>query len=620
VHTYKIVLEMENRQDIGLVIEKGLRKVKRAIHANDSDSESEPRPISTPRPNPRKIRGLRTILKCLDASEVETIERIRKYVWDNAQGVFLWVTLILSDLEEHAYSGRSSFKDLEFRLKTLPLGLNELYGRMLQETLSCLPEEEILRSRTILKLVDGAGALGRPMSIRELWEALAVPADCNTALKWEVDPIIYGRLPIRSWTGFRRQIRRKCGQLVEIIRAVRDQEDQEDSGDDIGPDDVVQFVHRTVKDFFEAGSNGCSISFTEEEAVEEVQDLVRRYSTVAFPQQETKYRPDFRAVPHSSWRKNVEKLVQHLDTRILLPFVADITARSGSSQPLVYAQRKAFVLDSLFWSENIPLRADDYPIEQFTSELQYYPQCIDGISHTVISVRAALLGYATHYACNNGLAIAAGNLGVLYWDERFVPRAQYVMINSALRTSIEQSMVSEVVMLTRNGRHYGFNVIPRKRKMLATADPFVTLAKEIKHPKLLPIIIREAEKFCNEQEQKYSSGVTTVESRLSDEPERQDNSTASESQRQDIRISEEVDDSQYTNQQVDSDVRDAVRAILRRWDPAALLSLVFIESLGRDPYQMTFSTDLTPGRRQQRKHSSVHRLGIIGTGFCELGS
>jgi hypothetical protein len=424
--TFRIVLEKENNPDIRLVIEKGLHRLKRSIHANDSDAESdvESEPVSAnKRRGKRSLGGQRTILKSMKATEIDSLARIRKYMSKNAQGVFLWVTLILTDLQDQAAAGMSSFASLEARLLSLPVELNGLYERIAQEIFASLSEEDARTSRAALMLVDGSGALGRPITIKELWEALAVPTDCEAALKSDFDPIMMSRATVGSWTGFRRQVRRKCGLFVEVVRYGQEDASPGCADDEVLPRDIVQFIHRTVKDFFENRRNPFGISFTEEEAVEEVKSIAARYCAIAFPKEDTKYKPSLQASPGSSWQMNVDNFVDYLDTRILLPFAVDVLARGGatSSHEQLPLGMDATVLDFL-WCE------DTNSIDEFLPELEYYPWCMTGLSDTNKTIHHALLGYAAYSAFSRGLATAAENLVIFFWDQNFDHRARYIIL------------------------------------------------------------------------------------------------------------------------------------------------------------------------------------------------
>jgi hypothetical protein len=78
--------------------------------------------------------------------------------------------------------------------------------------------------------------------VRELWEALAVPASLDDVVASKADPIKSNRARIKSWTSFRRHLRMICGPFIEIIRGHDLPYKSDYYG--IGPDDVVQFTHR----------------------------------------------------------------------------------------------------------------------------------------------------------------------------------------------------------------------------------------------------------------------------------------------------------------------------------------------------------------------------------------
>jgi len=100
-NTYRIRLQDKNRYDIELLINKGLRKLRNAMCSFDSDDEHD----------------CENSLSLRSAMLMDTeLQRIRSYLVANSNGVILWVTIILGDLEEHASDGMSTFNELEQKL------------------------------------------------------------------------------------------------------------------------------------------------------------------------------------------------------------------------------------------------------------------------------------------------------------------------------------------------------------------------------------------------------------------------------------------------------------------------------------------------------------------------
>ncbi|RWA05858.1 hypothetical protein EKO27_g9246 [Xylaria grammica] len=466
---FRITLEHENAGDIGILVDRGLKVLTELMHSYDSEDEFGPSPNRGVKGGQR---GLRNILHTIQASEEETLQRIRQYMLENARGVMLWVSLALKDLQETAARGMVTFAELESRLKSFPLGLDQFYERIIHDLRSTLSQEELLKSRSILMLISGSGALGRPLTLQELWEALAVPADLTRALASSSDPIINNRVIIRSWRDFRRQLKRYCGHLIELV-STKGVPDLCDSSE-VGPDDTVQFIHRTLKDFLGAREKTDNFSISEHDAQVEVKELVSRYVEIAFRHTGALYRPKFEATEESSWKRNVEGFVKYMDQRILFAFAVAILSAESASNVRIHLGIDGTVLDNLVWP---PIQEwnDEMISQAFMAESRFHP----GTWTTTYSagrIRAGLLGHAVYNACYEGLVTAMKNLNILYGiiSPKYTFSNKYVLNNSALRVAIKYRLLDETLELTSHDRHRAF--IPT-RFVHIDRDPFIELAR-----------------------------------------------------------------------------------------------------------------------------------------------
>jgi hypothetical protein len=91
----------------------------------------------------------------------ELTEMIRKALLDKAGGTFLWVSLVLDDLED------CNDYEVEDKLSELPHGLNEIYDRILKNV-------KRGREKTAEFVLQCTTAARRPLSIEELGTAYAV--------------------------------------------------------------------------------------------------------------------------------------------------------------------------------------------------------------------------------------------------------------------------------------------------------------------------------------------------------------------------------------------------------------------------------------------------------------
>ncbi|KAK3299555.1 uncharacterized protein B0H64DRAFT_371884 [Chaetomium fimeti] len=491
-HTFRITLENANRTDIEVLVTRGVASLQAAIHTYDSDSDVDV-PCYEDKSEPKGPPGMRRALQNMQPSEVDALGRISDYILQHARGIILWVTLILKDLQATAAAGMSTFQELESRLRSLPLELDDLYSTIIHGLRSRLRTNELQKSRNVFVLVAGAGSFGRPLKLQELWEALAVPADLEPALKSRTDPVVSNRVMISSWSDFRRQLARCCGPLIEVVKVDPDEGVPSRSGREALPGDIIQFIHRTVKDFLEERQDSDEFKVTEDGARTHVEHLARRYLALSFPQEKPPYwsvSQATEAIP-LKWKENVGSLVDYLDSRMLLSFALSVVSNVGAP-----AQDHLDVLFELMDHMIYPpvlAWGDDQIRDHLADECRYYPGSM-GRFFSIVSVKAVLLGHAALHACMEGAVTAAENLLVLFGDGGalwlpytrndedvmlnvwlpYTRNDEYVMLNGALRAAIRSGLLEEMRRLTRHDRHQGVFITPCERSI--EGDPFLQLA------------------------------------------------------------------------------------------------------------------------------------------------
>ncbi|KAF8536014.1 hypothetical protein BDD12DRAFT_649770, partial [Trichophaea hybrida] len=100
------------------------------------------------------------------------IPKITEYIHEHAQGVFLWVNLVLDELIRYAERGSSEIEIFTF-LKSLPKDLEMMYLRIFEKLemneTPATPNSEI--GKRMFELVLFAR---RPLMVPELQHALAI--------------------------------------------------------------------------------------------------------------------------------------------------------------------------------------------------------------------------------------------------------------------------------------------------------------------------------------------------------------------------------------------------------------------------------------------------------------
>lgn len=145
---------------------------------------------------------------------------IKDYIIDNSQGVFLWVSLVLKDLERHVRKGAFSMKSLEKRARKLPKdlgGTNGFYRTIVDSLIRRHEEhedqdEEEREQRLIqgLKILTWVTFPKRPISISELEDVLATPTKLDDVVLQDYDFDSYKPRQLE------RGILSYCGTLVEV--------------------------------------------------------------------------------------------------------------------------------------------------------------------------------------------------------------------------------------------------------------------------------------------------------------------------------------------------------------------------------------------------------------------
>lgn len=180
--THRIQLQQVNQKDIELIVDSWVRRM-----------ESEY----------KHKRG------------EETFSMIKQYIITHSSGVFLWVALVLRDLEQCIIKGGYSKADLMKRLVGLPKdlgGKDGFYRAMINSLIKTCQEDEELeeRGRRIFAWVTFAT---RPLSIMEIQDVWATPPQSDTT-----DLACYvleDHIPLELDQG----ILSACGGLVEVKTA-----------------------------------------------------------------------------------------------------------------------------------------------------------------------------------------------------------------------------------------------------------------------------------------------------------------------------------------------------------------------------------------------------------------
>ncbi|XEU94786.1 hypothetical protein FSHL1_000070 [Fusarium sambucinum] len=290
----------------------------------------------------------------------DTFLVIKDHIMKHSSGVFLWVTLVLRDVEQCILNGGYSKADLDNRVASLPidLGGEDGFYRAMIDTLfqNCKGdrEEQEERGRRILAWVTFPK---RPLSIYELRDVLATPP-----LSKRVDLSRYD-LEYHRPFDLNKGLLSTCGDLVEVRVSKFNW--------------VIQLIHQTAREFLLDKSHVAKPYHLDEvqgdtEIAITCCRHIRILFTAALPQME--YDADF---------SQAEKLAEHLERRWLLryalknlaahldhlkkngkeeeirlefeSFVNDLSKRPNSYACLLLCQW----IKALNWTKELPVNANE---------------------------------------------------------------------------------------------------------------------------------------------------------------------------------------------------------------------------------------------------------------------
>lgn len=161
-------------------------------------------------------------LRIVGERDAIVYKEFQQDVINKANGVFLWVKLVIEELLD-GWEGSDPIISLREKLASLPEGVEELFGRMLQK----INRDDITEATAMFKCVLGAV---EPFSLAEFRCALAFGSESSDNSISEMNG---AEMVTRTDGGLERRIQKCCGGLIEISK----------------PSLTVQVIHQTVLDY-----------------------------------------------------------------------------------------------------------------------------------------------------------------------------------------------------------------------------------------------------------------------------------------------------------------------------------------------------------------------------------
>ncbi|KFY69520.1 hypothetical protein V496_00173 [Pseudogymnoascus sp. VKM F-4515 (FW-2607)] len=318
--------------------------------------------------------------------EEETLLEAKDYIMKHCDGVFMWVTLVLRDLERYINNGGYTKFSLNTRLRSLPKelgGKDGFYWAMINSLVENYKEdqEQQERGRRILAWVTFAE---RPILVTELRDALATPSKLQGTgfSTYVLDDNRPHRLD--------KAILSSCGGLAEV----RDSPSGE----------IVQLIHQTAREFLLHEDKHAGPYHLEEiQGDIEIATACCRYLRIVF-------RPDFPPADANGELTKVEMMVHlnHLgssDEKIrdeFMDFVELLNKWSNSYAHLLLGQW----IEALEWPTN--LHVDDASASLCLHVLLICAEDIrkEEVAQVLVSLRPDLL----HIEAGKGDLVTTGPL------------------------------------------------------------------------------------------------------------------------------------------------------------------------------------------------------------------
>ncbi|KAF3807774.1 Protein SERAC1, partial [Colletotrichum gloeosporioides] len=230
--THIIDMKNERNCDINIIVETRLSRLWRYL-MSDNDNSIAPGTLHT---------------------SSYQLGFIREHLLENADGVVLWVIMVLRQLEEHASSPASTVASLRKALHKIPTSVEGLYEDILAR-LGANPSSDFPKANYIFSWLLFCG---KALKLCEMRDALAM-------FDWDDSPHHQERflekhriiLPRGKWERMTILLNDLCGGFIEIIPHQSSSSRGPMTEYDTDPKDLVQLVHSTARNFL-LGRNGTS--------------------------------------------------------------------------------------------------------------------------------------------------------------------------------------------------------------------------------------------------------------------------------------------------------------------------------------------------------------------------
>jgi hypothetical protein len=217
-----------------------------------------------------------------DVSELETV---RNHILERADGVILWVVMIIRGLIKVAQSGTSTLGQLNESLQRIPNSLNDLYCDIVSKITNSPFKDERLSHY----IFSWSCFAGRTLRVNEMRDVVAMfywkPHSCQ-AFEVFLKTNRVGVLT-KNWDPLRTLLMNLCGGLIEIVSSesepLSNALDSFSQKRRLSPYDEVQLIHTTAKEFL-LDSKSPFLDLDRSKSLALISDACIEYLTMSFLQ------------------------------------------------------------------------------------------------------------------------------------------------------------------------------------------------------------------------------------------------------------------------------------------------------------------------------------------------
>ncbi|EQB54400.1 hypothetical protein CGLO_05777 [Colletotrichum gloeosporioides Cg-14] len=206
--------------------------------------------------------------------------KVREHLLERAEGVILWVVMVLRELSAVAKSAiRCTPADIENVLAQIPPSLEDLYQDMLFKIVDKSSESNLLAGYVFSWLIFA----DKTLKVCEIRDALAM-FGWSKASPHEDNYLNSHRLIQigTNWERVKWALNEACGGLVEIVPNEKPAISKLLNEQTVGPDDFVQIIHQTAKDFIVVNGSSLSRSINNGQGLDDVLAACYHYLELAF--------------------------------------------------------------------------------------------------------------------------------------------------------------------------------------------------------------------------------------------------------------------------------------------------------------------------------------------------